>query len=54
MTTPACPLTGVIEDDIDAALKALEGVSHVDLEWVWEPPWDPSMMSDSARALLGR
>lgn len=54
MTTPACPLTGVIEDDVDAALKALKGVAHVDLEWVWEPPWDPSMMSDSARMLLGR
>lgn len=54
MTTPACPLTGVIEDDIDAALKALEGVAQVELEWVWEPPWDPSMMSGSARALLGR
>lgn len=54
MTTPACPLTGVIEDDIDAALKALDGVAHVDLEWVWEPSWEPSMMSDSARVLLGR
>jgi metal-sulfur cluster biosynthetic enzyme len=29
-------------------------VAHVDLEWVWEPPWDPSMISDSARVLLGR
>lgn len=54
MTTPACPLKSVIEDDIDAALKALEGVAHVDFQWVWEPPWDPSMMSDSARMLLGR
>lgn len=54
MTTPACPLTGAIEDAVEAALKALEGVARVDLQWVWEPPWDPSMMSESARARLGR
>lgn len=54
MTTPACPLTGVIEDNVHAALKALEGVTQVDLQWVWDPPWDPSMMSDSARVLLSR
>jgi metal-sulfur cluster biosynthetic enzyme len=54
MTTPACPLTGAIEDDIRAVLHALEGVAHVDLEWVWDPPWDPSRMSDSARLRLGR
>ncbi len=53
MTSPACPLTEMLEDDITAALRALPGISAVEIEWVWEPAWDPSMMSIAARAVLG-
>jgi metal-sulfur cluster biosynthetic enzyme len=54
MTTPACPLTEMLESDIDAALKMIDGVTQADIDWVWDPPWDPSMMSDAARAVLNR
>jgi metal-sulfur cluster biosynthetic enzyme len=54
MTSPTCPLTDMIEDDIDAALRALLPDLELDLEWVWEPPWEPAMMSVAARALLQR
>lgn len=54
MTSPACPLADVIGEDVRTAL-----LSHfpeflgVDLELVFDPPWDPSRMSDAARAVLG-
>lgn len=52
MTSPACPMTEMIEDDVRAALAPLSGAAPVTVEWVWEPPWDPSMMSGAARLKL--
>lgn len=54
MTSPACPMGEMIEDDVRAALAAgLALERKVDLRLVWEPPWEPSMMSPSAREHLG-
>ncbi|HKI65323.1 MAG TPA: metal-sulfur cluster assembly factor [Burkholderiales bacterium] len=54
MTTPACPMGGLITDDARRAVGALlpEGV-EVDIELVWEPPWTPDMMSESAKQTFG-
>lgn len=54
MTTPACPMGGLITDDARRAIGALfpEGV-EVDIELVWEPPWTPDMMSESAKQTFG-
>lgn len=54
MTTPACPMGSLITDDARRAVGALlpEGV-EVDIELVWEPPWTPDMMSDSAKQTFG-
>ena len=54
MTTPACPMGGMITDDARRAVGALlpEG-AEVDIELVWEPPWAPEMMSDSANQTFG-
>lgn len=50
MTSPACPMGDMILDDVEAALRAvLPAGIHADVELVWSPPWDPSMMSDQAR-----
>ena len=50
LTSAACPLTDVIEDQ---AIQALEGlVSEVQLNWVWLPPWGPDKITASGRGPL--
>ncbi|CAB3727660.1 metal-sulfur cluster assembly factor [Trinickia soli] len=54
MTSPACPMGQSILDDVRAAIdSSLTIGTSVDIDLVWEPPWDPSMMSDAARDALG-
>jgi len=53
LTTPACPLAGTVEEAVRAVVSAIDGVQNVDVQVVWEPPWNPSMMSDEAKQLLG-
>ncbi|HYM69920.1 MAG TPA: metal-sulfur cluster assembly factor [bacterium] len=54
MTTPACPLHAYFTDEIDAAVRVwVPGVRAVHVDVVWEPPWQPVMMSDQAKTLLG-
>ena len=54
MTSAACPVADVIEDDIRRALKrALGERTQVNVEIAWEPPWTPERMNDRARDALG-
>ncbi|MCM2276627.1 MAG: metal-sulfur cluster assembly factor [Oligoflexia bacterium] len=54
MTSPACPLGQHIRDEAEGALRQhFPHVPDVAVELVWEPEWDPSMMSESAKAQLG-
>ncbi len=53
MTTPACPLSAVIEGQVREALLALDDVDEVRVAVVFEPAWNPSMMSETARKQLG-
>lgn len=54
MTTPACPITGYLTAEVETALwECLPGVQAVEVELVWDPPWDPLMMSEEARDRLG-
>jgi metal-sulfur cluster biosynthetic enzyme len=53
MTTPACPLSGYFEDTIRAALWGAPGVRDVETEIVWDPVWEPDMMTDDAKQMLG-
>ncbi len=53
LTTPGCPLNVPIQEDITARLKEV-GASDVIIDVVWDPPWNPSMMSpDAKKRLLG-
>lgn len=54
MTTPACPMGGMILDEAREALRALlpEG-AEADVHLVWEPPWTPDMMSARAKETFG-
>ena len=53
MTAPGCGMGDVLREDALAMVRAVPGVSEVDVELVWDPPWDPSRMSDAARLQLG-
>jgi metal-sulfur cluster biosynthetic enzyme len=50
LTSAACPLTDVIEDQTNAALGVL--VSGVRINWVWMPPWGPDKITDEGREQL--
>jgi len=50
LTSAACPLTGVIEDQTRAAL--LEDVDDFRINWVWMPPWGPDKITDDGREML--
>jgi metal-sulfur cluster biosynthetic enzyme len=39
--------------EIESKVRAVTGVSDVKIDLVWEPPWDPSKMSEAARLQLG-
>lgn len=52
LSTPGCPVADVIENDIRSQVEELEGVSFVETEIVWEPPWNEEMMSEEARLEL--
>lgn len=53
MTAPGCGMGDILKDDAIARVRALPGVAEVDVELVWDPPWDPSRMSEAARLQLG-
>ncbi len=53
LTAPGCPAHTQITQEIQQQLESLEGVREVNVEIVWEPPWNPSMMSTAAKQKLG-
>ena len=54
LTSPGCPLGPVIRGEAYAKLKELPGVKDVDVQIVWNPPWDPrTMASDEIKMQLG-
>jgi metal-sulfur cluster biosynthetic enzyme len=50
LTSAACPLTDVIEDQTRAALDGI--VDDYRLNWVWMPPWGPDKITDDGREML--
>ncbi len=53
LTAPACPVAGTMPGMVEQAVAAVDGISHVDVELVWDPPWNQDMMSEAARLELG-
>ncbi len=53
MTSPFCPFAPQILRESEEKLKQLPGVTEVKLELVWEPPWNPGLMSEEAKAKTG-
>jgi FeS assembly SUF system protein len=52
LTAPGCPSAQELPVQVREAVMAVPGVSACDVEVVWDPPWDPSRMSDEARLSL--
>ena len=50
LTSAACPLTDVIEDQANSALEGL--AADVRINWVWMPPWGPDKITDEGREQL--
>jgi len=54
MTTPACPLGPYLMDSVTEAVKrCAPDTEDVEVELVWDPPWEPAMMSEDAKKQLG-
>ena len=52
LTTPNCPSAQELPTMVENAVASVPGVGAVKVDIVWDPPWDPSRMSDEARAVL--
>ncbi len=52
LTSPNCPVAESLPNEVKNCVKEIKEVNDVDLKLVWEPPWDKSMMSESAKLEL--
>lgn len=53
MTTPACPLGAYLEQSVEQMLADQAGQRLIDIRLVFDPPWNPEMISEEGRAELG-
>lgn len=53
LTTRGCPMYSTISDDVKSKVHALPEVENVQVDVVWDPPWNSAMMSESVRQKLG-
>ena len=53
LTTPTCPSGGWIHEGVQTALRHLPGAKNVQVDLVFEPPWNTAMLTDAARRQLG-
>jgi len=52
LTSPNCPVAESLPNEVKENIKKVEGVSDVNLNLVWEPPWDKNKMSEAAKLEL--
>jgi len=52
LTTPNCPVAESLPKEVKDSILEIKEVSNVDLDLVWDPPWDKSMMSEAAKLEL--
>ncbi|MDP9122183.1 MAG: SUF system Fe-S cluster assembly protein [Acidobacteriota bacterium] len=53
LTSPACPVAGSLPGEVKSKVESVPGVTAAEVELVWDPVWNPSMMSEAARLQLG-
>ena len=52
LTSPNCPVAESLPKEVKDGIMQVEGIEKVDLDLVWDPPWDKTMMSESAKLEL--
>ena len=52
LTTPNCPVAESLPKEVKEGAMQVEGIDDVDLQLVWDPPWNKDMMSDAAKLEL--
>jgi metal-sulfur cluster biosynthetic enzyme len=53
LTSMGCPAGPLIAQDMEGAIRQVEGIEEVELELTFDPPWTPDRMSDDAKFILG-
>jgi len=53
LTTPGCPMSESLTQGAQGALLGIAGVEEAAVEFVWDPPWQPAMMTEVGRAVAG-
>jgi len=53
LTSPACPVAGTLPVEVESKIRDLPGVTEAKVEVVFDPPWEPSRMSEAAKLQLG-
>ena len=53
LTTPNCPVAESLPQEVQDKIKAVEGVTDVELELTFDPPWSQELMSEEAKLALG-
>ncbi len=53
LTAPGCPVAGSLPIEVEQKILSIEGVTSARVDLVWDPPWNPGMMSEVAKLQLG-
>jgi len=53
LTSPHCPAAAELPAEVESRVRDVPGVTDASVEVVWDPPWDPSRMSEAAKLQLG-
>ncbi len=53
LTSPNCPVAGSLPGEVQQKVESVAGISGATVELVWDPAWNPSMMTEAARLELG-
>ena len=53
LTSPNCPVAETLPGEVEQKVAAVEGVAACEVKVVWDPPWNPSMMTEEAQLELG-
>jgi FeS assembly SUF system protein len=53
LTSPGCPVAGSLPGEVKTRVETVPGVASAEIDLVWDPAWNPSMMSEAARLQLG-
>jgi len=53
LTAPGCPVAGEMPEQVRGAVADVNGIKDVDVELVWDPPWNPGLMAETAKLQLG-